>query len=110
MIEEAAAEMQETGWAGIEVRAFNGSFHRKDPDERIFYEAPRPIKEWIVTFFYILKPGQTTVKVVGRGKTLAEAITLAKGAAYAYNERYRQEIHLSPPQGGPAGKVQDAPG
>jgi hypothetical protein len=103
MIEAAAAEMLETGWAGIEVRAFNGSFHRKDPDGRIWYEAPRPIKEWTVTFFYIIKSGLTTVKVVGKGKTLAEAITQAKGAAYAYNSRYREEIHLSPPQGGPAG-------
>jgi len=86
MIEEAAKEMAEIGWGGVEVRAFNGAFHRKDPDGKVFYEGPaKPIKEWSVTFFYIIQPGLTTVKAIGKGKTLAEAITQAKEKAYARN-------------------------
>jgi hypothetical protein len=84
MIEAAVKEMAEIGWGGIEIRGFNGSFHHKDPDGKVFYEAPfKPIKEWVATFFYIIKPGLTTVKAIGKGKTLAEAITKAKENAYA---------------------------
>lgn len=83
MIEAAAAEMQAIGWPGVKVRAFTGSFHYKDPDGHIFRQDSRPIKEWVVTFFYIIKPGHTTVKAIGKGKTLAEAITKAKEKAYA---------------------------
>jgi len=84
MIEAAAEEMGKAGWAGVEVRAFSGACHIKHPDRGITSEAPRPIKEWTVTFFFILKPGLTTVKAIGKGKTLAEAITNAKEKAYAY--------------------------
>ena len=84
MIEAAAEEMGAAGWAGIEIRAFSGACHLKLPDGEIISEWPRPIKEWSVTFFFILKPGLTTVKAIGKGKTLAEAITAAKEKAYAY--------------------------
>jgi hypothetical protein len=84
MIEAAVKEMAEIGWGGIEIRAFNGSFHHKAPDGKVSCEAPfRAIKEWSVTFFYIINPGLTTVKAIGKGKTLAEAISKAKENAYA---------------------------
>ena len=84
MIEAAAKEMAGFGWAGIEVRAFNGSFHHKDPDGVISVDPPKPIKEWVVTFFAILKPGLTTIQAIGKGKTLSEAITKAKEKAHEH--------------------------
>jgi hypothetical protein len=81
LINAAIKEMAESGWAGIEIRGYSGVTLSKDPDGEIMVNLPRPIKEWMVTFFSIIKPGYTKIKVVGVGKSLVEAIKRAKAKA-----------------------------
>jgi hypothetical protein len=99
MIEDVAAEMAAAGWPGFELRASAGGVQEKSSDGNWYSCNPsKPAKEWLATFFFIIEHGFTTVKVVGKGKTIAESINKAKEEAYAYNSRHRKQIHLSPTQ------------
>lgn len=97
-LQAAIEEMGAAGWHGIEARAYTGATWRSDYDIYVS-EPPRKVKEWVVTLFSIVKPGFTTVKIIGKGKTLEEAIQKAKEEAYVYNSRGRAKVYLPSPKG-----------
>ena len=63
-IEEICAEVRAAGWPGVEItRATSG--------------------EWVVTFWALTPYSACTIRAIGRGKTIIEAMLQAKGAADA---------------------------